>query len=268
VMFEPGQFSQILMNLAVNARDAMPGGGKLILETHKMELDDEYVIEHVQVTAGNYAMIAVSDTGVGIPREIMAHIFEPFFTTKEQGKGTGLGLATVYGIVKQSGGYVWVYSEPGQGTTFKIYLPLADANAESSIAGNKQTILVIEDDDNTRMLTTQALEEDGFRVLPARDGTEALSICQQRTENIDLVLTDVMADGMSGEDLMGYFAVKYPKLAVVHMSGFARVRLEQAHTLFQDALFLSKPFTVAQLRDTIQQALRRTAGVCRDSPQE
>jgi CheY-like chemotaxis protein len=219
----------------------------------------------VQVQAGTYAMIAVSDTGIGIPREIMAHIFEPFFTTKEKGKGTGLGLATVYGIVKQSGGYVWAYSEPGQGTTFKVYLPVVESEAVVNVAGNKGTILVIEDDETTLTVTVQALEADGYHVLSARDGTEALAVCQQCTEKIDLVLTDVMADGMSGEDLMGYFAVKYPKMAVVHMSGFARVRLEQAHTLFPDAMFLPKPFTVTQLTDMIQQALQRRARSSPDS---
>ncbi len=260
VMVDPGQFSQILMNLAVNARDALPRGGKIIIETQRMDLDDQYVLKHVQVQPGKYAMIAVSDTGMGIPREIVSHIFEPFFTTKEKGKGTGLGLATVYGIVTQSGGYVWVYSEPGQGTSFKVYLPLVESDVVVSIAQDKETILVIEDDDAMRMITVQALEHDGYRVLPARDGTEALAVCQQRTEKIDVVLTDVMADGMSGEDLMGYFALKYPQLAVVHMSGFARTKLEQSHTFFPDALFLAKPFTVVQLREVIQQALRRKAG--------
>ena len=268
VLVDPGQLGQILMNLVVNARDALPGGGKIIIETQRMGLDDEYVLRHVQVHPGDYAMIAVSDTGVGIPREIMAHIFEPFFTTKEKGKGTGLGLATVYGIVKQSGGYVWAYSEPGQGTSFKIYLPLIAKDAVMQPGQNKETILVIEDDETVLSVTMQALEAEGYRVLAARDGTEALAVCQQWREKIDVVLTDVMADGMSGEDLMGYFAVKYPQLAVVHMSGFARVRLEQAHTLFPDALFLAKPFTAAQLREAIQQALQRRAAVSADSHQE
>ena len=263
VMVDPAQFSQILMNLAVNGRDAMPGGGKLIIETRAIEIDDEYVLKHIHVQPGHYALMAVTDTGTGIPPEIMSHIFEPFFTTKEQGKGTGLGLATVYGIVTQSGGYVWVYSEPGQGSTFKIYFPFVE-NETSDGDPRKATILVIEDDEVTRMVTVQALEDDGYKVLSACDGTEALAICQQWSKGIDLVLTDVMASGMSGEDLMGYFAVKFPALAVVHMSGFARARLEQAHTFFPDALFLSKPFTVAQLREKIQVALQRRAGASPD----
>ena len=259
VMVDPTQFGQILMNLAVNSRDAMPEGGKLIIETRTVELDDEYVLKHIQVHPGRYSMMAVTDTGSGIPPAVLAHIFEPFFTTKEQGKGTGLGLATVYGIVKQSGGYVWVYSEPGQGSTFKIYLPYLDSESDVERPARKATIMVIEDEEMTRRVTTQALEENGYRVLPASDGTEALALCQQWLDDIDLVLTDVMAPGMSGEDLMGYFAVKYPSLAVVHMSGFARARLEQAHTFFPDALFLSKPFTTAQLLEKIELALGRRA---------
>ena len=259
VMVDSSQFSQILMNIGINARDAMPRGGKLIIETSPMELDDTYVLTHVDVRPGQYALMAITDTGAGIPAEIISHIFEPFFTTKEQGKGTGLGLATVYGIVTQSGGYVWVYSEPGQGTTFKIYFPLVGEDNVAQLAPAKATILVIEDDERIRVSTTQALEEDGYRVLSASDGTEALAVCQHYADCVDLVLTDVMATGMSGEDLMGYFAVKYPTIAVVHMSGFARARLEQAHTFFQDALFLAKPFTLQQLRETVEAALQRKA---------
>jgi len=268
VMVDPAQFSQILMNLAVNSRDAMPGGGKLLIETRNVQLDDEYVLKHVHVQPGRYALLAVTDTGSGIPPEIMSHIFEPFFTTKEQGKGTGLGLATVYGIVTQSGGYVWVYSEPGQGSTFKIYLPYLESNGEDERTPKKAIVLVIEDDEMMRMVTVQSLEEDGYRVLSASDGTEALALCQQWSKSIDVVLTDVMASGMSGEDLMGYFAVKYPSLAVVHMSGFPRARLEQAHTFFPDALFLSKPFTTEQLRGKIQEALQQKARLGPDPAQE
>lgn len=268
VMVDPAQFGQILMNLAVNARDAMPDGGKLIIETRNVELNDEYVLKHVQVTPGNYVVMAVTDTGAGMSPEIMAHIFEPFFTTKPQGKGTGLGLATVYGIVKQSGGYVWVYSEPGQGSTFKVYLPYVESEDQVDKSEKKATVLVIEDDESIRLVTVRALEDDGYRVLPARDGTEALAICQQWPAPIDVVLTDVMTSGMSGEDLMGYFAVKYPSLGVVHMSGYTRARLEQAHTFFPDALFLPKPFTAAQLRETMQEALaRKTATSTGSSPE-
>lgn len=267
VVVDPSQFGQILMNLAVNARDAMSAGGKLIIETRGVELDDEYVLKHMSVEPGRYTMIAVTDTGTGIPPEIMSHIFEPFFTTKDQGKGTGLGLATIYGIVKQSGGHVWVYSEPGQGSTFKIYLPQAqDQGAKERPV--KATLLVIEDDETILMPTVQALEEEGYRVLAAKDGAEALGLCQQWSLGIDLVLTDVMAAGMSGEDLMGYFAVKFPTAAVIHMSGFPRARLEQANTFFPDALFVPKPFTIKQLKEEIHSALERRTVNLRDSARE
>jgi len=256
VMVDPAQFGQVLVNLAINARDAMPGGGKMIIETRSVDLNDEYVLKHVPVRAGRYSLMAVTDTGVGIPAEIMAHIFEPFFTTKEQGKGTGLGLATVYGIVKQSGGYVWVYSEPGQGSTFKIYLPAVEPEDVNETEQAKKVVLVIEDDESIRQSTVLALEESGYRVLSAMDGGEALAVCQQWTHGIDVVLTDVMAGGMSGEDLMGYFAVKYPGVKIVHMSGFVRSRLELENAICPEAAFLSKPFTIAQLREKIEEVLQ------------
>lgn len=259
VLVDSSQFGHILMNIAVNARDAMPGGGKLIIETRPMNLDDDYVLGHADVRPGRYALAAISDTGTGIPPEIISHIFEPFFTTKEQGKGTGLGLATVYGLVTQSGGYVWVYSEPGQGTTFKIYLPQVGDDEVIEPAPAKATILVIEDDETIRTATVQALQKEGYFILSAADGKEALSVCQRFPDLIDLVLTDVLTSGMSGEDLMGYFAVKYPTIGVVHMSGFARARLEEAHTFFPGALFLAKPFTMTELREKVDAALQGRA---------
>jgi PAS domain S-box-containing protein len=257
VLVDPAQFGQVLTNLVLNSRHAMPEGGKLIIESHRFEVSKDYTSKHIQVRPGQYSMVAITDTGTGIPQEIKAHIFEPFFTTKEQGKGTGLGLATVYGVVKQSGGEIWVYSEPGQGSTFKIYLPRIENEAGVETGPKKATILVIEDDEMMRLVTVQALEQDGYRVLSAADGTEALALCQQWPQTIDLVLTDVMVNGITGQDLMGYFAVKYPSLAVVHMSGFARARLEYANTIFSDALFLAKPFTINQLLDIIQLALQQ-----------
>lgn len=258
VMVDPAQFGQVLVNLAINARDAMPGGGKMIIETRSVELNDEYVLKHVPVRAGQYSLMAVTDTGVGIPAEVMAHIFEPFFTTKEQGKGTGLGLATVYGIVKQSGGYVWVYSEPGQGSTFKIYLPSIEPEDVTKEQQAKKVVLVIEDDDSIRQSTVQALNESGYSVLSATDGAEALAVCQQWPQDINVVLTDMMTSGMSGEDLMGYFAVKYPSVKIVYMSGFVRSRLELENAVCPGAAFLSKPFTVDQLREKIEEALQST----------
>jgi two-component system cell cycle sensor histidine kinase/response regulator CckA len=260
VLVDPGQFGQILMNLAVNARDAMPGGGKLIVETRSVYLNDEYILKHIQVQPGDYAMLAVTDTGTGIPVEIRPHIFEPFFTTKPQGKGSGLGLATVYGIVKQSGGYVWLYSEPGEGTTFKIYLPKA-INSKKRVedfSDVPRRILLIEDDELIRKLAATALRENGHNVLEAQDGSEALRICQDNDEALDLVITDIGAPGMSGEDLMGYFAVRFPAAAVIHMSGFSRHQLHDTHAVSPDSYFLAKPFTVQQLLERVQEALERS----------
>ena len=256
VVVDPGQFTQIMLNLAVNSRDAMPKGGKLIIETRCVELNDDYVLKHVRVQPGSYVLLAVTDTGIGIPPEVLPHIFEPFFTTKEVGKGTGLGLATVYGIVKQSRGYVWVYSEEGQGTTFKIYLPRAVKNAPGADRPGQSAsnILVIEDDDQMRTVIAEQLKADGYHVLSAADGTEALQQCEAFEGNLDLLLTDVTSSRMSGDDLMGYFTIRYPEMVVIHMSGFSRAKLEEAHQIAPGAFFLSKPFTAEQLRQTIRAA--------------
>jgi two-component system cell cycle sensor histidine kinase/response regulator CckA len=262
VMADPGQLGQILMNLAVNARDAMPGGGKLIIETRSVFLDDEYVLKHIQVEAGDYAMLAVTDTGTGIPPEVRPHIFEPFFTTKPVGEGSGLGLSTVYGIVKQSGGYVWVYSEQGEGTTFKIYLPKPSVSSADTMNVSQlpRKILLIEDDELIRTLAATVLREKGHEVLEVEDGSGALELCQQSDRQIDLVITDIGAPGMSGEDLMGYFAVKYPKVAIIHMSGFSQRYLHDTHAVPMNSYFLAKPFTVQQLLERVQRALERSQG--------
>jgi two-component system, cell cycle sensor histidine kinase and response regulator CckA len=262
VLVDPGQFAQMLMNLAVNSRDAMPGGGKLIIETRSVLLDDEYVLKHIQVEAGDYAMLAVTDTGMGIPEEVRPRIFEPFFTTKPLGKGSGLGLSTVYGIAKQSGGYVWVYSEPGEGTTFKIYLPKAVSskpNAEGSAPCVKR-ILLIEDDVLIRSLAATVLRDKGHEVFEAQDGSKALALCQDMNAGIDLVITDIGAPNMSGEDLMGYFAVKFPNVAVIHMSGFSLSYLNATHAVPLNSHFLAKPFTVQQLLEKVQAALEQNQG--------
>lgn len=257
VVVDPGQLSQLLMNLAVNSRDAMPGGGKLIIETRSVYLDDDYVVKHIQVRPGEYTMLAVTDTGTGIPEEVREHMFEPFFTTKPLGQGTGLGLAMVYGIVKQSGGYIWVYSEPGEGTTFKIYLPKSgDETREIRPAPQAtRTILVIEDDELIRDLTVTVLREQGHTVLEAEDGIKALSKCESFQGELDLVITDITAPGMSGEDLMGYFAVKYPRVVIIHMSGFPRSHVASSNKALYQAHFLAKPFTVTQLLETVKRAL-------------
>lgn len=259
IMADPGQFGQILMNLAVNARDAMPGGGKLIIETRSVFLDDEYVLKHIQVDPGHYSMMAVTDTGTGIPSEVKAHIFEPFFTTKPQGMGSGLGLSTVYGIVKQSGGYIWLYSEPGEGTTFKIYFPRATEAMHDTKDENHspRSILIIEDDELIRALSATVLREKGHFVAEAVDGTQALEICQATQRTFDLVITDIGAPGMSGEDLMGYFAVKYPNIAMIHISGFSKRYLDETHAIPENAVFLPKPFTARQLLEKVQQLLER-----------
>ncbi len=259
VLFDPGQFSQVLVNLAVNARDAMPGGGKLIIETRSVYLDDEYVLKHIQVTPGGYAMLAVTDTGTGISPEIRPHIFEPFFTTKPVGKGSGLGLSTVYGAVKQSGGFVWVYSEPGEGTTFKIYLPKQNSVQLSCEEGSAvaKRILLIEDDRLIRSLAATVLRDKGHEVWEAEDGSEALTLCQNSDRLVDLVITDIGAPGMSGEDLMGFFAVRYPNVAIIHMSGFSKQQLLDTKVLHPNCYFLAKPFTVRQLMETVQVALER-----------
>ena len=266
VLFDPGQFSQVLVNLAVNSRDAMPGGGKLIIETRSVHLDDEYVLKHIQVTAGDYAMLAVTDTGTGIPPEVRPHIFEPFFTTKPTGKGSGLGLSTVYGAVKQSGGFVWVYSEPGEGTTFKIYLPKPTAvqlaaHDDPHVA---KRILLIEDDRLIRSLAATVLRDKGHEVWEAKDGSEALTICQESDRILDLVITDIGAPGMSGEDLMGFFAVRYPNVVIIHMSGFSQQQLTSTKVLPPNCYFLSKPFTVKQLMEKVQVALDRGREGCSD----
>ncbi|HWR16306.1 MAG TPA: PAS domain S-box protein [Terriglobales bacterium] len=258
IMVDPGQFSQILMNLAVNARDAMPNGGKLIIETHAVYLDDDYARTHVQVSPGWYSLLAVTDTGTGIAAEVRDHIFEPFFTTKPQGEGSGLGLSTVYGIVKQSRGFIWVYSEPGEGSTFKIYLPMTSPEGQSAqkLGAAPHKLLVIEDDDVIRSLVVTVLREQGHTVLEAADGEQALAACQSFEGIIDLVITDVTAPRLSGEDLMGFFAVRYPKVKIIHISGFPREHLTNSHSVPLEAHFLAKPFSMKQLLAKVEEALK------------
>src|SRR5213082_3486118 len=207
---DPGQLEQVLLNLVVNARDAMPGGGRVLIETTRLLLRDELVERRHRLPPGDYVCLAVTDSGLGMDEATQAHLFEPFFTTKEVGKGTGLGLATVYGIVKQSGGYIWVYSEPGRGTTVKMYLPSAedkigaeaDSEAEAVLPKRHGTaILLVEDDELMRSLTKQMLEEHGYTVLEARDGKTALDILASNHAAIDLMLTDVVMRGISGPEL-------------------------------------------------------------------
>jgi CheY-like chemotaxis protein len=229
VLVDPSQVEQILINLAVNARDAMPRGGKLMIEIGNVYLDKEYARHHLAVTPGPYVMLAVSDTGCGMSRAIQKRIFEPFFTTKEPGKGTGLGLSTVYGIVKQSGGNIWVYSEEGVGTKFKIYLPRIDQPGEdevqsierTEVAGGTESILLVEDDDSVRNMILRILRDRGYDVTVARDGREALLLCGQGGREYALLLTDVVMPKMSGRELYGELQRIRPGMRVLYISGYS-----------------------------------------------
>jgi nitrogen-specific signal transduction histidine kinase/CheY-like chemotaxis protein len=254
VMADPGQMEQVIMNLAVNARDAMPEGGSLLLETRDVELDESYVQVHPSTRSGPHVMLAVSDTGCGMDQETMARIFEPFFTTKDQGKGTGLGLSTVYGIVDQSGGSIDVYSEPGRGTTFKIYLPrvegkagLAAVTAPAPPPKGSETVLLVEDEEALRSMIRETLEDGGYRVLEAATPQQALAIAGSHEGNIHMTLTDVVMPGMSGPDLVKRLALLRPGAAVVYMSGYTDDAIGQHGLLDASTHFLQKPFTSQQL---------------------
>ncbi|MGH7315304.1 MAG: ATP-binding protein, partial [Candidatus Rokuibacteriota bacterium] len=263
VKADRGQIEQVVMNLAVNARDAMPQGGRLILETANVDLDDDYVRRHVGARPGPHVMLAVSDTGTGIRREIQAQIFEPFFTTKEPGKGTGLGLATVYGIVKQSGGYIEVDSEPGRGTTFRIYLPRLDTATTTvdrstrpvAAAGGTETILLVEDEEGVRELARDILRASGYTVLEARNGPEALLLCERHQGPLDLLLTDVVMPRMSGRELAERLAPLRPDLSVLYMSGYTDDAIIRHGVLGAGTAFLQKPFTPAALVQRVRETL-------------
>jgi len=264
---DPGQIEQVMMNLAVNARDAMPQGGKLTIETANVSLDEEYAAHHVAVKSGSYVVLSVSDNGSGMDEETQARIFEPFYTTKEQGKGTGLGLSTVYGIVKQSGGSIWVYSEIGQGTTFKIYLPRAASGApeyqrspelQISLRGT-ETILMAEDDDRVRSLVGKVLGGYGYRIIEAANGAAALSICENNDgEPIHLLLTDVIMPEMSGRDLADRFNLLRPDSKVLYMSGYTDEAIVHHGVLDADASFIQKPFTPDSLARKVREILGLT----------
>jgi PAS domain S-box-containing protein len=259
---DPGQIDQIILNLAVNSRDAMPRGGKLILETAVRDLDQAFADLHPPLIAGRFVMLAVSDSGTGMDQGTIAHIFEPFFTTKESGKGTGLGLSTVYGIVKQAAGHIWVYSEPGRGTTFRVYLPSAEAkvggagSAEAEALPRRRegvTILLVEDDNTMRLLTRQMLEEHGYRVLEADSGLAALDQVRANEGEIDLTLTDVVMQGMTGPELVLQLTETRPEMKVLYMSGYTGELLGDGST--GAITLLEKPFTRTALLKTVDTAL-------------
>jgi len=261
---DPTQLDQIVLNLAVNARDAMPRGGKFILETRAENFDDTFTEQHQNMSPGKYVLLAVSDTGSGMDEATVSRIFEPFFTTKEMGKGTGLGLATVYGIVKQSSGHILVYSEPGHGTTFKIYLPSADhkigleSKSEAETVSPKQqgaTILLVEDDEIMRSLTRQLLQEHGYNVVEADDGKSALERVGSHPGPIDLLLTDVVMRRMSGPELVERLNASHPNLKVVYMSGYTGELMAEREVLKRGITLLEKPFTRTALLNTIHATL-------------
>lgn len=260
VFADPGQIEQIIVNLAVNARDAMPAGGKLLMETANVELEAEYCQQHAQVKPGRYIMLAMSDTGIGISSDTQSHIFEPFFTTKELGRGTGLGLSMVYGIVKQNRGHIWVYSEPGHGTTFKIYLPRTDAireavepspNSATSIKGS-ETILLVEDEDIVREITRKILQKEGYTVLSASSGPMALTIGVQYQEPVHLILSDVLMPGMSGPETVSQLKAGHPLTKVLYMSGHTENAIVHHGVLDQGVAFIQKPFR----RETLLRKVR------------
>ncbi|HVO56157.1 MAG TPA: PAS domain S-box protein [Dongiaceae bacterium] len=268
---DPSQIEQVLMNLVVNARDAMPNGGKLIVETCNAELDPAYASEHIAVKAGPYVMLAVSDTGVGMSAETVAHIFEPFFTTKGGTRGTGLGLATTYGIVKQSGGYIWVYSEPGRGTTFKVYLPRLDERAEplpaarlrSGAQRGTETILLVEDDDAVRELTETVLRSYGYNVIVSEDPQHAQRLSADPALDIRLVLTDVVMPSMSGRELVQKLLARHPHMRVLYMSGYTDNVISSGGVLEPGLAFLQKPFTPAALALKVREVLDAVAPAAR-----
>jgi len=265
VRVDPIQIEQILMNLAANARDAMPQGGQLKIESSDVVLDEAYIHrKHAIIPTGRYALVTVSDTGVGIPRDHLPHIFEPFYTTKPSGKGTGLGLATVYGIVKQNRGFIWAYSEPGMGTVFKIYLPcvnasgrvqqLPAASAETVLRGS-ETVLLVEDEDAVRRASAEFLTLNGYTVLEAKDGLDALAVAKNHGSTIHLVVTDVVMPNLSGGQLAKELRSIRPESKVLFVSGYAGKTIIDHKVADIEANFLQKPFTLKEVSSKIREIL-------------
>ena len=264
VRADASQMEQVLMNLAVNARDAMPNGGKLIIETRNVQLDHSYTATHPLMKPGPYVQLVVTDSGIGMDAETQAHIFEPFFTTKEKGKGTGLGLAMVYGIVKQSGGFIWVYSELGKGTSFKIYLPRLDQKEDEvgfstntgEVPMGSETVLLTEDEQDVREIAREFLESGGYRVIEAKDGVEAIELANRYRGEIQLLVTDMVMPGMTGQELAVQLQSEHPGLCVVFMSGYSEHAATEMANADPSVRLMTKPFSRAAILRTVGEILR------------
>jgi len=262
VKVDPAQLDQVLMNLAVNARDAMPTGGRLTIETANVMIDAGYAATHLDCRAGPHVMLAMTDSGSGIPPDVMMRIFDPFFTTKERGKGTGLGLATVLGIVNQSDGCIHCYSEPGHGTTFKLYFPAvagevesaAGASLQGEVRGN-ETVLLVEDDESVREVALMSLEMHGFTVITAQDGKEAMRLAGNYPERIDLLLTDLVMPHVSGAELARSLSARFPHMKVLFMSGYTNDAVVRHGLLDASVSFIQKPYTLQGLASKVREVL-------------
>ncbi|HVO40301.1 MAG TPA: ATP-binding protein, partial [Spirochaetia bacterium] len=263
VKIDPSQLDQVLANLAVNARDAIDGVGKLVIETGAVTLDETTVTEHPGSTPGTYSSLSVSDSGRGMDREVLSHIFEPFYTTKETGRGTGLGLATVYGVVKQNSGFINVYSEPGMGTTFRIYLPIADGKALGKQAegasvqthGGNETILLVEDEEAILNLSRQLLQDLGYSVLASRTPDEAIRLARSNPSSVDLLITDVVMPQMNGRQLAASISTIAPRAKCLYMSGYTADVIAHQGLLDKGVNFIAKPFSMTDLASKIRAVL-------------
>jgi CheY-like chemotaxis protein len=259
---DPGMIEQVVLNLVVNARHAMPLGGKLTIETQAVSLDEEYARAHANVTPGAYVMLGVSDTGIGMDRQTQERIFEPFYTTKGLHEGTGLGLSTVYGIVNQSGGHIWVYSEPGTGTTFKVYFPQTDAPIDveaaplpAAVGRGDETILLVEDDDQVRLVAHTILARQGYLVLEASNADDALRICEEHDAPIHLLLSDVVLPKVGGRRAAERISALRPQIKLLFMSGYTDEAMMQHGILDAQAAYLQKPLTPESLTRRVRQVL-------------
>jgi CheY-like chemotaxis protein len=271
VRLDPVQIEQILLNLAANSRDAMPEGGRFTIETSNAYLDEQFADrKRAVIPTGRYAVLTMTDTGSGIPAENLPHVFEPFYTTKPAGQGTGLGLATVYGIVKQNNGFIWVYSEPGMGTIFKIYLPCAEGQAATAeipewgadaVLRGTETVLLVEDEDALRWAAAEFLRLRGYDVLEARDGVDALSVCSHHESKIDVAVTDVVMPHMSGGQLANELKTLRPETRVLFVSGYAGQTVVDHKVFDVEHNFLQKPFTLKQLAGKVRSVLDHNRNV-------